>query len=68
MEFVKRLVPNSVKRLIRGMGGYQPDRAEHLQRSTAYFDIGQKSDALEQYFEPLSEVPGWFNVDDFNHR
>jgi len=45
----------------------KPTHATHLQRATGYFEIGTKSPALEQFFDPLKDVPGWFNVDDFGH-
>jgi hypothetical protein len=64
--FLKRLVPERVKEFF-WRSRSEPLHAKHLQKSTAYYDIGQKSDQLKRFFEPLHDVPGWFNVDDFGH-
>ena len=63
---MKRLVPMRIKQWLWRSKSKQT-HARHLQKSTAYFDLGPKSEALARCFDALDSVPGWFNVDDFGH-
>jgi predicted O-methyltransferase YrrM len=63
---LKKMLPGSVTRVLKAVAGKPYYHAE-LQTSTAFKHVGPKSDLLQEKFEPLVDVPGWFNVDDCGH-
>lgn len=65
-ETLKRAMPTSALRVLKVALGRRYYHAE-LQTSTAAKHIGPSSPLLTALFQPLVDVPGWFNVDDCSH-
>jgi predicted O-methyltransferase YrrM len=65
-DTIKKVLPQSAQRVLKVAMGKQYYHAE-LQTSTASKHIGPVSPMLTTLFQPLVNVPGWFNVDDCSH-
>lgn len=61
-----RKVRKRMRRLMSGIGLGKKDDVP-LSVSTRYSEIGEPGPIIRDIYGPLSDVPGWFNVDDCGH-
>jgi hypothetical protein len=66
-RILKKLVPKTLKKIIRRYQGKGLQHSAHLRESTNYADIGEAGPLIKDVFSRLKDVPGWFNVDDCGH-
>jgi predicted O-methyltransferase YrrM len=64
---LKKLVPKSLKKLIRTYQSKELELSVHLRESTRYTDIGEAGPLITDVFSRIKDLPGWFNVDDCGH-
>ncbi len=74
MKRFKKLIPEEVKKVVwkskataLRVLGKEPHHAHYLRESTKFSDIGEAGPLITDIFEPLKDIPGWFNVDDCGH-
>ena len=66
-QIVKKLVPKKLRDKRRRAKRLNANHAGYLRASTARRDIGEPGPLITDLFEPIKDVPGWFNVDDCGH-
>ncbi len=66
-NFLKKLVPESLKRAIYRHKSKNLTHSAYLRESTSYTDVGEAGPLIKDIFERIKDVPGWFNVDDCGH-
>ena len=64
---LKKLIPESLRRIIRRSQGKKLTHSAYLRESTSYADIGEAGPLIRDIFSRIKDVPGWFNVDDCGH-
>lgn len=67
LKTIKKLIPYRLKKIIWCLRSHEANHSGHLRTSTTFSDIGEAGSLIKNIFEPLKEVPGWFNVDDCSH-
>lgn len=67
LSWLKSLIPQSIKKIIWRIIEKPMRHSGHLRTSTEFADIGTPGPLIKHVFEPLKDVPGWFNVDDCAH-
>jgi hypothetical protein len=64
---LRMLVPESLKRMIRGYRSGEEQFSAHLRESIRYSDVGQPGPLINDVFRKVRDIPGWFNLDDCGH-
>lgn len=63
----QRLLPKSLKRQLQSLATQGVSFANQLRASTQPNYIGNAGPLVRNLFEPIRDVPGWFNLDDCGH-
>jgi len=74
MKHFEKIIPQGVKKAVRKSKTTalrflrkEASHSHHLRESTKFSDIGEAGPLITEIFEPLKDIPGWFNVDDCAH-
>ena len=66
-HILKKLVPETLKKIVQHYRGKGLQHSDHLLESTIYADIGEAGPLVKDVFSRLKDIPGFFNFDDCGH-
>lgn len=66
-HFLKNLISKKLKKVLPRFLRKSIYHSAHLRNSTDFSEIGKAGPVITDIFEPVKDIPGWFNVDDCGH-